>query len=483
MKKSRIILAFLILVIISCPVLAQELKFNDVPDDHWAKPAVYDLVKKGITQGYPDGTFRGSRNITRYETAMFLSKLAALVDTSSSVDVSSLKSEIASLKQEIEDLKKAPSRDPKGLPVTGSFKARYRIANMVTSGVSEDATPANKGPRIDYRLKMTLSKDFGEGAGVKVNLDTMDTGWNGGLDEDLAKKLLDVEGNLLLHAGDLPINIKMTAGPGPVVYSPTMDATLPSEVGTVYMRPRNSITAQALAGAFDASLGYTARTISTTGEVDVSQLSATLGYNIVGLPLFEIFKIQLAGDYLATDVMRDAKPTDSRGKVTLSGSFNDNATTSVALGASKSINANEGYFIEWTLSLADAFQTGTYATIRYTKAGSEYLVTDLATAEFDMVGLDMFDRALVNNVQDWGFDITQFITETLALKAKGDVRLTKNGEYGKDFPETSTLVEGGLSYNIAPNTVLDLLYKTYNVPSNPTDSTTDVATLAFLYKF
>jgi len=481
-KIQQVAIYALLILLISSPIIAEEVKFNDVPQNHWAKDAVYDLVKKGITQGYPDGTFGGGRNITRYETAVFLSKLAAIVGTTSNVDVSALKADIQALKEEIDEIKKSPSPEPKGVPVTGDFIARYRVANTVTTGSSSTAAAPERGPRVDYRLKMTLQKDFDEGTNVKVNLDTMDAGWNGG-DQDLARRLLDIEGNVLVHLWDIPLQFTMTAGPGPIVYTPTTDAVVPSDIGTIYDRPRNSIFVSALLGAIDLKTGYTARTLSATGEVDVSQVTASIGYTLVGLPFFDIFKINLTGDHLSRDVLKDAYPYDSRGKLTLTGSFNETATTALIMGVSESETAGEGYYMGWELMLADTFNTGTYVTVKYHKIGSEYIVPDLAMAEFDIIGLDMFDKALPNNIQDWGLDIIQHITRDLKLKGKLDLRLTKEGEFGEDFPETSTTLEGGLSYNVAQNTLLELLYKVYQVPSDPNDPTTDVLSLIFQYKF
>ena len=42
--------------------------FSDVSTDDWAYQAVSDLSDQGVVEGYPDGTFKGERNITRYET-------------------------------------------------------------------------------------------------------------------------------------------------------------------------------------------------------------------------------------------------------------------------------------------------------------------------------------------------------------------------------------------------------------------------------
>ena len=43
--------------------------FPDVPENHWAYEAVKDLKDRGYVTGYPDGTFKGDRTITRYEFA------------------------------------------------------------------------------------------------------------------------------------------------------------------------------------------------------------------------------------------------------------------------------------------------------------------------------------------------------------------------------------------------------------------------------
>lgn len=484
MIVKRLIPVLIILSILSSTfALAQEPApaLKDVPPNHWAAAAVNDLVKKGITQGYPDGTFRGDKNITRYETAMFLSKLAAIVDTTSQVDVSGLKADIKALKDELDAIKKSPSPEPKGIPVTGSFKARYRVANSIANKTADESTPG-RGPRVDYRLKTTLSKDFGDGTGVKVNLDTMDAGWGGG-SQDLATRLLDIEGNLALHAWDIPINVKMTAGPGPQVYSATMDATFRSDVGEIFMRPRSSISMQAFLGAIELNAGYTVRTVSASGEVDVSQVSGSIGYTLVDFLFFETLNLSVAGDQLAKDIMGQDIPSDTRGKFTIKGSLNEKASMSVALGASKSVNPNDGYYIGCDLSLADVWDTGTFANLGWRRAGPEYIVNSLSTAEFDIIGLDLFDHALMNNTQNWELDVTQFVTDQIALKAKGEVRLDGEGNYGEDYPVSQSMIEGGISYNMAPSTVMDLLYRTYQVPSDLNDKTSDITTLSFMYKF
>ena len=54
--------------------------FSDVSPDHWAYQAVSDLSDQGVVEGYPDGTFKGERNMTRYELAQVIARLMARED-------------------------------------------------------------------------------------------------------------------------------------------------------------------------------------------------------------------------------------------------------------------------------------------------------------------------------------------------------------------------------------------------------------------
>lgn len=46
--------------------------FPDVGANHWAYEAVSDLSRRGLVEGYPDGTFGGDRLLTRYEFAQIV---------------------------------------------------------------------------------------------------------------------------------------------------------------------------------------------------------------------------------------------------------------------------------------------------------------------------------------------------------------------------------------------------------------------------
>ena len=54
--------------------------FSDVTADDWAYQAVSDLSAQGVVEGYPDGTFKGERNMTRYKLAQIVARLMAKED-------------------------------------------------------------------------------------------------------------------------------------------------------------------------------------------------------------------------------------------------------------------------------------------------------------------------------------------------------------------------------------------------------------------
>ncbi len=72
---TKYVVVLCLVVAISVPVYAQATPAETVPFDHWAYDAVQRLVDMGVIIGYPDGTFRGNRAMTRYEFAMAISRL------------------------------------------------------------------------------------------------------------------------------------------------------------------------------------------------------------------------------------------------------------------------------------------------------------------------------------------------------------------------------------------------------------------------
>ena len=54
--------------------------FRDVPKDHWSVKAIEKLVKNGLIEGFPDGTFKGTKVITRYDLALHVARILAKLD-------------------------------------------------------------------------------------------------------------------------------------------------------------------------------------------------------------------------------------------------------------------------------------------------------------------------------------------------------------------------------------------------------------------
>ena len=71
-KTFKYAIAVVLSAAMVTPAFAQRDNFSDVADTHWAFEAVARLKKEGIITGYPDGTFKGSRMMTRYEMASLL---------------------------------------------------------------------------------------------------------------------------------------------------------------------------------------------------------------------------------------------------------------------------------------------------------------------------------------------------------------------------------------------------------------------------
>jgi hypothetical protein len=75
MKKSGIWLIIVGALLLPYLSFADAKPSETVPLDHWAYDAVKQLSDAGVIIGYPDGTFRGDRTMSRYEFAMAISRL------------------------------------------------------------------------------------------------------------------------------------------------------------------------------------------------------------------------------------------------------------------------------------------------------------------------------------------------------------------------------------------------------------------------
>ncbi len=79
MRQLAIAVATALVFAIISPAFAQP--FADTPTNHWAYDAIAELAAKGLIEGYPDGTFKGDRAMTRYEMAMVVARLLARIES------------------------------------------------------------------------------------------------------------------------------------------------------------------------------------------------------------------------------------------------------------------------------------------------------------------------------------------------------------------------------------------------------------------
>lgn len=164
---------------------------KDVSPDHWAYHAIKLLMEKyHVMEGFPDGTFRGNKTVTRYELAAALARVMAAVDAriaeANGSDVSvepgvnpedlrtiarlqrEFREELDALKSRQDTIDSRVTALEKRVHVSGSFYADYRDF----SGASQLASQ----PWADFRVRNALRLN----AQLQDDLD-----WSGQLNVDL----------------------------------------------------------------------------------------------------------------------------------------------------------------------------------------------------------------------------------------------------------------------------------------------------------
>ena len=122
--------------------------FSDVTADDWAYQAVSDLSAQGVVEGYPDGTFKGERNMTRYELAQIVARLMAKEDQLNAEQQATLDKlageyadELANLGVRVSNLEKKVGN----IYWSGDARMRYQSQDNTW----KDATHKNNKPDTD----------------------------------------------------------------------------------------------------------------------------------------------------------------------------------------------------------------------------------------------------------------------------------------------------------------------------------------------
>ena len=184
MRALATILAALVLLASSLPAAAQP--FSDAPGPAWASAALAKLAADGLVQGYPDGTFRGERALTRYEMAVVVARVLAKIETLEATPAPSGRPEVtkddldlllrlvAELRQELADKNvRVPAVEEElaaikarmdNVRVTGQVRFREDEArssggagtpvngNPLTSSIDASAAPTVNHPAYEFKL-------------------------------------------------------------------------------------------------------------------------------------------------------------------------------------------------------------------------------------------------------------------------------------------------------------------------------------------
>ena len=159
--------------------------FSDVSPDDWAYQAVSDLSDQGVVEGYPDGTFKGERNMTRYELAQVIARLMAREDQLNAEQKATLDKlageyadELANLGVRVSNLEKKVGN----ISWFGDARMRWKEKGYNTDG-SRKADGWDGRMRINakaqvndstyVRGRFTSSMDFKDSADANTKMDVL----------------------------------------------------------------------------------------------------------------------------------------------------------------------------------------------------------------------------------------------------------------------------------------------------------------------
>ncbi len=143
--------------------------FSDVSADDWAYQAVSDLSVQGVVEGYPDGTFKGERNMTRYELAQIVARLMAKEDQLNAEQTATLNKLAAEFADELANLGvRVSNLEKKVGNIYWSGDARMRYQDK-----AKNSTEAWNG-RIRLNIKGQVNENTAVYARLVNNMDFKD---------------------------------------------------------------------------------------------------------------------------------------------------------------------------------------------------------------------------------------------------------------------------------------------------------------------
>ena len=148
MKKSLVLAMAMALGVTVSAYAANP--FSDVPAGHWAYDSVAKLAAAGVVDGYPDGTFRGDRLMTRYEMAQIVAKAMAR-----GANVDRLAAEFADELDALGVRVAALEKKADNVKITGNVRYSYSSDKIKSEGEADEKSYANK-----LRSRLTFTGDI-----------------------------------------------------------------------------------------------------------------------------------------------------------------------------------------------------------------------------------------------------------------------------------------------------------------------------------
>ena len=181
--------------------------FSDVPRDHWAYDAVTQLAADGVVEGYGDGTYRGDRNITRYEMAQMTAKAMAKGDMSAS-DKALVDRLAAEFADELNNLGVRVSNLEKHADMV-KWEGKLQYTYERTGGEFVTKYVGHKQTNNELLFRLSPTAEVNDHWSVKARLDSkIDLRTDSGKDGNVKLKRAYAEGkygSTVIQLGKLPI--------------------------------------------------------------------------------------------------------------------------------------------------------------------------------------------------------------------------------------------------------------------------------------
>ena len=146
-----------VLTLAIMPTVFAANPFSDVEANHWSYQALEELQSKGILEGYPDGSFKGSQPITRYEMAQALAKAMVHSDKANAEDQALINRLAQEYGQELSNLGVRINQleDRVGtIKMTGDLRLRYLGSDKPTGAIPGYAYALGHQSYFDMRTRL-----------------------------------------------------------------------------------------------------------------------------------------------------------------------------------------------------------------------------------------------------------------------------------------------------------------------------------------